>query len=189
MRRIMLSALLSLALPTAALASTIDVSDPPPSFSTGTFVRGALNRTVSAGIVGTLNATILGNMTQIHIGGAAISPGCNPPPGMCTFTGGTATVMNATLTATLFTASISTGTITNTGTSAMIFANLTPNQPRVGPAGGFVKLNIFFTSASSPITGGTGQLVVIPEPSTLGLLGTGLIGLAGMARRKLRPGT
>jgi Ethanolamine utilization protein EutJ (predicted chaperonin) len=30
-------------------------------------------------------------------------------------------------------------------------------------------------------------VVTTPEPGTLGLIGTGLIGLAGLARRKLRP--
>jgi hypothetical protein len=30
-------------------------------------------------------------------------------------------------------------------------------------------------------------VVAAPEPGTLGLIGTGLIGVAGLARRKLRP--
>jgi len=35
----------------------------------------------------------------------------------------------------------------------------------------------------------SGNSIVTPEPSTLGLLGTSLIGLAGLVRRKLRLGT
>jgi hypothetical protein len=32
----------------------------------------------------------------------------------------------------------------------------------------------------------SGDTIVTPEPGTLGLLGTGLVGLAGIVRRKLR---
>ena len=42
--------------------------------------------------------------------------------------------------------------------------------------------------ASADIGGGTGQIdfAPTPEPGTLGLMGTGLLGVAGMVRRKLR---
>ena len=47
----------------------------------------------------------------------------------------------------------------------------------------------------SPVIGGfqvsaggfvSGDTIVTPEPGTLGLLGTGLVGLAGVIRRKVR---
>jgi len=50
----------------------------------------------------------------------------------------------------------------------------------LGPGTGFHELT------QVRFNGGTGGFEVIPEPGTLGLLGTGLIGLAGMVRRKLK---
>jgi hypothetical protein len=43
----------------------------------------------------------------------------------------------------------------------------------------------FTTNGASGMTSGSAQ-VATPEPDTLGLLGTGLIGLAGLTRTKLK---
>jgi hypothetical protein len=45
------------------------------------------------------------------------------------------------------------------------------------------------TPISDRLTGGTARVAAIPEPSSLSLIGAGLMGLAGLARRKLKPGT
>lgn len=98
MKRVMLLTLLALALPTATLASTIDLSDPPPFvFNTGTFTRGVISRTASGGFGG-LNASfmvrVVGSLGDIGIAGATLTSNCNIVVGSCTFSGGTVTVRN-----------------------------------------------------------------------------------------------
>lgn len=44
----------------------------------------------------------------------------------------------------------------------------------------------FFNGTTNISSGDTNILTTVPEPGTLGLLGTGLIGLAGVLRRKLK---
>jgi len=43
-----------------------------------------------------------------------------------------------------------------------------------------------FSTGKGWIVGSVDSTVVVPEPGTLSLFGTGLIGLAGIIRRKLR---
>jgi len=187
MRRVILFAFLAIALPTAALASSID-------FTTGTFVRGTISRVSNGGLVGGFSLRLNGNLTQIHLDGGSIpnlgvGNGCFVAgDGSCTFTGGTITVSNAAGTMTLFRDTVQSGTITKTATTAIVSASLAPNSgtPALGSAGGLVSYSVSFLAApSSDLTGGVGRVAAVAEPGSLGLLGTGLVGLAGLARRKL----
>ena len=193
--RLMALTLMALALPTVALANTF-------SFITGTFVSNINSsiptRTASGGF-GTAGANfmvgVVGSMNFIFLGGTTLGAGCNVfGDGMCTFTGGSVIVRSAPGGPVLFTDTLNGGTINKTSTTATIMASLVPNAAAgVGPAGGFVKFVVSFSSAGPPfsdrLTGGTARVSIVPESSTLLSLGTGLVGLAGMMRRKLKLGT
>ena len=86
---------------------------------------------------------------------------------------------------TLFTDTLTNGMVTKSRDSAVITASLAG----LPPGAGTVKFNFLLGPGTSLLAGSVAGLRVVAEPGALALLGTGLIGLAGIARRKLRPGT
>jgi len=198
MRRVVLLTLLAVALPTAALAHTITIDfGVAPFGGTPTFVGTSLAAATSvdlgmepyqvneihpddqSGLM--LGSTVSLSPTTFNIAGIA-SGGM----GTTDFTKSwTANGITFTETFTSFTLvrSPETNSLALSLTGTLNAPGFITNEPTTSV--------INFNNA-----GGTGHtmnwsmtehtMAVIPEPGTFGLLGTGLIGLVGMVRRKLR---
>ena len=174
MRRIMLLALLALAMPTATLADTI-------SFNTGNTFN-VTNNLPEPGE--SFLATFVGLQYTITI----FSPDVTLPDMSLddfAFNGGTVTVKNTRTGATLFQNSISEGTIDTSGLNIIGGGSLETNTMITDGSFDFLIGEFQGVPSNASVTATT-----VPEPSALEglLLGTGLLGLAEMARRKLRLG-
>src|ERR1700686_4126798 len=204
MRKILILAALALALPTAVFAySSIDYGNTGGTLTASNAIGPAVLMlsgsalTTITGMPGgtTLAGSDLGSVsftTPVSSGSLANS---------ATFgAGGTFTItgngMNGAPSGVIFTGTFTSATwtlvtIASSGTHFYTFTGALAGTTASGYAtvGATVQLTLntgkgFFNGSESLSSGDTN--IVVPEPGSLGLLGTGLIALAGVIRRKLK---
>jgi hypothetical protein len=201
MKKILLLAVLALALPTAMFAgSSVDYTN-----SGGTLSGSSEGLSLSGSVLIAVNGLNGGGLiTGSDLGSVSFSTGAltsgSLQMGGTFAAGGWFTIAgngtNGVPNGTLFTGSFS-GPVTWT---LVTLANGTHNYTLTGSVSGWnaggaatqgvtVQLTIntgkgFFNGSTTISSGDTN--IVVPEPGSLSLLGTGLLGLAGVIRRKLK---
>jgi PEP-CTERM motif len=191
MRRMALLAALVLTLPVLAFANSMDFANQGGSVTGST--SGLTFSSPLIGVTGLSGGPVAGlNLGTVQIVTGALSSGGSLANGG-TFGAGSITITSngkdGLPSGTLFTSTFSSATWKLIGTlpdgthEYTLQANLTNGftfQTAVTTGKGF------FSGDAQLLSGDTNTSSIVPEPGTLGLLGTGLLGIGGVLRRKLK---
>ncbi|MGC2197412.1 MAG: PEP-CTERM sorting domain-containing protein [Terriglobales bacterium] len=192
MRRVFILALLALALPMMAWAnSSIDISN-----ADGTITGSSAGLSLTGSTLFKYGSTVGSNLGSVSFTTGAFTSG-DMAAGGTLAAGGTFTIMgngtNGVPNGVIFSGTFSSAEwdLTTLADGTHVYTLKGAIVDSSGRVGGTAQLSVNigkgFFSGSADLSSGDTNLSV-PEPGTLGLLGTGLIGIAGVMRRKIRIG-